>query len=511
MNYILSHDIGTTGIKSCLFTEGLKLVGYRYRLYQTFYPGPLMAVQRPDDWWEAIVKSTREIMEETEINPDSVAVICLDGHMNGCVPLDAHGNLLMDEVFLWADFRSTEEAAYIESEVGFEQFYNLTGGGLDLAIYPAAKILWLKKHMDSVYRNTSAFIGTKDFINYKLTGTIATDYSDGSNYGLLDIRKTCWSKEILNALDLDISKLPQILHSTEVVGFLKKDVANECGLVSGIPVVTGGGDVPCASVGAGSYREGVPYINIGSASWVSKTVTKQSLQFDYVNRPFLLHHVIEDLYCTQLVNYGGGICYQWIIDTLAAMDTSENIDSIKDKLYKSVEEQYGIEQDLSNNLIFLPYIRGGGAPDFNEKARGAFIGLSMEHDGFAIINAVQEGVAYNIRRMLPLIFKNESLPSELRIIGGGARSDAWCRIIADICSATIYRPEMLQTATAKGAAILGGVGTGIFPDFSVAETNVVDFSIFKPELNKAAYHDRKYNIFLDLITSLNPYYNRLLE
>ncbi len=511
MNYIVSHDIGTTGVKSCLFDERLGLQADRYRGHKTFYKEPLTALQKPDDWWLSIVASTRELLEETGISPSSVAGICVDGHMNGCIPVDRDGNLLMDETFLWADFRSTEEAAFLESEIGFKRFYQITGGGLDLPIYPASKILWIKKNRKDLYDKTYAFLGTKDFINLRLTGCFATDFSEGSNYGLMDLQKGKWSEEIVGSLGLDMEKLPLLIDSCEIVGRLTEKAASDCGLIPGIPVVTGGGDVPCASVGAGSVEENTPYLSLGSASWISDTVPKNALKLNPSARPFVLNHVVKDYYCSQLVNYGGGICYQWIIDLLVESSCDSSFEKNRENLYSAFEQWSVGNPKKSRDLIFLPYLRGGGPPDYNERARGAFIGLSMEHGAYEMIKAVQEGVAYNLRGMLSILFGRDSPSADLRIIGGGAQSDAWCGTIADICGCSIVRPKTLQMATARGAAAVCGVGLGILDDFSSANESMGTPDCFEPNRGSAIYHDKMYEIFQGLLESMNPYYDRFSD
>lgn len=513
MNYILAYDIGTTGAKSCLFDERLNLVASMYSPYETSYPGPLMVVQRPKDWWMAVSSSTRKLIEKTGVPPSSIACICVDGHMNGCIPVDSKGNLLLDEVFLWADFRSGEEAAIIESEIGIDKFYSLTGGGLDLPIYPAAKIPWIKKNRPDVYAKTQYFLGTKDYINLMLTGNCGTDFSDGSNYGLMDIRKKAWSQEIIDQLGIDGSKLPPLHKSYDVAGNLTKEAAIACGLLPGIPVVVGGGDVPCASVGAGAFRKGVPYINLGSASWFSKTLDGDELKLEETkqNRPFVLCHVVDGLYTSQLVNYGGGICFQWIVDLVAAaLGSDANLEMTKERLYAEVEKKKRDGSTFAHQLLFLPYLRGGA--DFNKNARGAFIGLSLEHDAYDMIYAVQAGVAYHLKHIYSYLFqKPREKPSEICIIGGGARSDAWCRLISDICEMPVVRPSALQTATAKGAAVTGGVGVGLFHDFSVAALRPSDADHFLPDNGKAQYHKKMYDIFLSLLDSLSTEYNILAQ
>jgi xylulokinase len=413
--YILSYDFGTTGLKSCLFNDKLELIKSEYAAYSTFYPEKNQALQRPEDWWKSICDSTKSIIKSTGIPISRISCICTDGHMNGCIPIDSSGNLLTREVMIWPDFRAIKEAAIIEKLIGFKDFYILTGSGLDLPIYPAAKIMWIKSNRPEIYKKTYKFIATKDYINYKLTKVICTDFSDASNFGLMDIRKKTWSDKLTSTLGIDVHKLPEIRKSVDIAGNLSVEAADAMGLVEGIPVIVGGGDVPCASVGAGAYCLGRKYISMGSASWLSQTVDWEHLNFSVECRPFNLCHVVDNLYASQLVNYGGAICYQWITDILKSFAFADS-NYVKD-IYVWVEDE--LEKSFKNNpgnLLFLPYIRGGGPPGYNQNVRGAFIGLSIDHSALDLVQAVMEGVAFNLKRMFPLII-DENLDSSNISIG----------------------------------------------------------------------------------------------
>jgi len=506
--YILSYDFGTTGLKSCLFDDRLRLVKSVNIGYATFYPEKNQALQRPEDWWKAICDSTRSIIESTKIHSSSVSCICVDGHMNGCIPIDSSGKLLTEKVMIWPDFRATKEAGIIEKLIGFKVFFLLTGGGLDMPIYPAAKIMWIKSNQLEVYRNTYKFIATKDYINYKLTGVICTDFSDASNYGLMDLKKKKWSDELTSTLGIDLNKLPEIRKSTDIAGKLSAEAAGAMGLIEGIPVAVGGGDVPCASVGAGACCLGRKYISMGSASWISQTVDWEHLNFSLKCRPFNLCHVVDDLYASQLVNYGGAICYQWFVDILKSV--AFRGEASNGDIYEWIQKEFKKKiKNKLDNLLFLPYLRGGGPPDYNQNFRGAFVGLSIEHDLMDMIQAVMEGVAFNLKSMFLLLIDENLDFNDMSIIGGGAKSNVWCQIISDIFGKPVVRPAMFKEATALGAAVVAGVSVGLFSDFKDVCVSTASSDIFNPCEDKRDWYNSIYKEFRILINDLNPHYNSM--
>ena len=501
MKYIISHDIGTTGVKSCLFDEQLGLAGYLYNRTDTWYNEDGRVLQSPEQWWQIISSSMKKLVSKADIDPSDVVCVCVDGHMNGCIPIGADGSLLKEKTPLWADFSAVIQAAFIEEKIDRNEFYSITGCGMGTPIYPAAKILKLKEEEPDLYDKAASFLGTKDYINLKLTGKCVTDYSEGSNYGLMDIRQKEWSKRILDAINVNEYKLPELLGSGSVIGNLTSEAAEQCGLKETTVVVQGAGDVVSASVGAGSNSDDVYYINLGSATWLSKSYTVDSFLSDEHYRPFVLRHAVDGLLASQLVSFGGGICKQWIVDLLAkAVRTDEKaVQQTADIIYSRVENR---EIDYSRSkLMFLPYLRGGvaSAPGL----RGTFSGLSMEHDAYDMIDAVMTGVAYHLRSMMPFINNSEGKRSDtLRIIGGGARSGRWCQMIADICDVKILCAPELQSATARGTAVIGGVGCGIFNDFTIADSASGKWTLYVPDNAKKEACNIGYEKFKKTISAL---------
>ena len=492
---ILAHDFGTTGNKAVLFgSDGNRLASH-YFPYETTYPHTGWVEQNPTDWKRAFAKSTESVLASAEVQPDQIAVVSFSGHMLGCIPVDSKGNVLRKTVFLWADHRSHKQAEFINKAIGWETFYQTTGGGLELALYPAAKILWLKEHEPDLYAKTYKFIGTKDLLVHWLTGCFATDYSDASNTGLFDIRRRVWADELVRALGLDIKKLPeQVLPSTKVVGQVTPQAARETGLAEGTPVVMGGGDVPCAAVGAGVVREGTIYNYIGSASWVAMA-TKRPV-FDLEMRPFTLCHLVPDMYVSQLATYSAGVVYGWFRDQICQLEEAR-AEETDQNAFDLMDQEAACSEPGARGLLFLPHLRPGGAPFHDLDARGALFGLTLAHTRGDVIRAVLEGITLNIRLICEALeHQVGSRFSQIRIVGGGAKSRLWRDIAASVLNKEVLSLSAQQEANSLGAAITACIGIGIFDRFDDAVKRFirVEATTF-PDKNAQVVYDALFQSF----------------
>lgn len=459
---IAAYDFGTTGCKASLFQETGDLIATSYHEYPTYFPKEGWIEQEPEDWKKAMSGTTQEILKKSNIKPTDIACMAFSGHMMGCIPVDKKGTPLTKRAMLWADNRGRPQAKRILESVGWERFYTETGGGLDVSLYPAAKIPWIKENQPEIYRRASKFIGTKDLICAWLTGNVATDYSEASDIGLLHLKGRCWHEEFLRTFGISADKMPAVLPSIAVVGRLTSQIARTLGLVEGIPVVLGGGDVACGSAGAGAVREGVPYMCIGSAAWIS-VATKDPI-IHLSERPMSICHVVPDFYTSQIIMYSAGIAYKWIRDEIFTDFPKKD----KAASFAYLDKLAGSSKAGSGGLLFLPYMRPGGAPHYDMNARGAFLGLMLTTKKADLARSVLEGVAFNLRLMIRCIEEKQSFNS-IRIIGGGAKSTLWRQIFADILKKDICSLSARQEANTLGAALVGGVGIGLFDDFSAIE------------------------------------------
>ena len=502
---ILTHDIGTTGNKAVLFdVEKEQIISSMYFEYSTFYPKSGWAEQNPQDWWNAFKETTKQILKISKIKPDDVSAISFSGQMMGCMPVDKQGKPLTSSI-IWMDQRSIKESELIKQKIGEEKFYKITGNR-NSPTYPIAKILWVKNNMPQIYEKAYKFLQSKDFIVCKLTGQFLTDFSDASLTGMFDVNRRQWSHFLLETLNIDSEKLPDIYPSTHVAGEISGEVAKELNLNKGIPVVVGGGDGACATAGAGVIEVRETYNYIGASSWVA-TCTETPF-FDPDMRTFNMWHLDKNKLLIIGTMQAAGASYRWLrdeickLEKICAENTSGNVYNILDS--KAAKVPPGSEK-----LVFLPYLMGERAPWWNPYARGVFFGLSLSHGRDHLIRSVLEGVTFNLKIIVDILEELVGKIEDIRVIGGGARSRLWRQILADIFGKNILVPRFLEEATAVGAAIAGGIGVKIFRDFNVVHKIVCTVEKHVPNNETHKKYELLYEFFKKLYLTLVPLYKEL--
>ncbi len=505
-SYVLAHDLGTTGNKATLYDREGRLVGSAFYAYATEYAQTGWAEQNPEDWWQAVCASTRALLAQTGVRGDEIACITFSGQMMGCVPLDRQARPLRSAI-IWADVRSVEQAAWVGERVPFEEVYRITGHRLSSS-YSLTKILWLRDHQPDIYRATYKFVHAKDAMVARLTGVFVTDPSDASSMNLYDLEQDAWSARILDAVGLSEEQLPAIRRSIEVVGEVLPAVAEEVGVLAGTPVVIGGGDGACAAAGAGVIRDGLAYNYVGSSSWIALTTPKPIYDPDY--RTFTFGHVVPGMVMPTGTMQAAGASYQWTRDQLCQPEVAAAA-ALGISPYELMNMQAQKSPPGANGLLYLPYLLGERSPRWNPRARGVFVGLTVRHTRADLIRAVLEGVTMNLRVILDA-FRAQGTPIEaMRLIGGGARGRFWNQIMADIYSIPVHRLAILEEATSMGAALAGGVGVGLYPDFSMIETMNRVVEVIAPDPAAQAVYEEVYPIFEAAYQALVPVYDRIAD
>jgi xylulokinase len=494
---LLAHDLGTTGNKASLFDASGQLLTSAFCPYATDYPAPGWAEQDPADWWDAVTISTRRLLAESGRAPEDVAAIGFSGQMMGCLPVDRQGYPLTAAI-VWADQRAQTEAALLAQSVGADQTYRITGHRASPS-YTAAKWMWLRSHVPGITDPTYRVLQAKDYAAYRLTGVMATDYSDASGTNMFDLRARRWSGEILEQLHLPMDILPPALPSATVIGGVTREAAEATGLAFGTSVVIGGGDGACATVGAGVVRPSDAYNYIGSSSWIPYVSTEPL--YDPQQRTFTFAHLDPDyLFPTGTMQSAGG-SYDWLERLLRGDAEGPG--------YQELDRLAGQSRAGANGLLFLPYLIGERSPHWNPNARGCFIGLTMSHGRAEMARAVLEGVAFNLRTILDAFRRQGAHIATLRVIGGGARSSVWRQILADVLDVPLQRPRLAAEATALGAAVAAGVGVGLLPGYSVAADWVKTLPGEQPHPERVAAYDRLYPLFCEAYDALAPLFDRI--
>ncbi|MBS4221731.1 xylulokinase [Lederbergia citrea] len=504
IQYILAHDIGTTGNKATLFSEDGSIVGSIFSGYETNFPVVGWAEQNPNDWWKAVCETTKLLIQKCKVDPRFIACVTFSGQMMGCVLVDRDGNPLRNAI-IWADMRAEEETCKLQSNLGMEEVYRITGHRISSS-YSGAKLVWVKNNQPEIFREAHKILHAKDFLVHKLTGEFATDYSDASGMNLLDITKKEWSPEILQTWELDEGILPDVFPSTHIVGGVTQRASQESGLMPNTPVVIGGGDGCCAAAGVGVVSDGDAFNYIGSSSWVALATDKPI--FDPEMKTYTWIHLDPKKYSPNGTMQAAGVSYQWIRDQLYHNEKQQSHRSGK-SVYDFMNDTAASSQPGSNRLLYLPYLMGERSPRWNPNARGTFIGMHITHNRADMTRAVMEGVTFNLKVILDSFLNAGVNIEKMWVLGGAAKSNVWKQIFADIYGVDVMVPHLLDEATSMGAAIAGAVGVGILKDFEESKKWVHRKEIIKPIHENKEIYQNLYSIFNQAYEQLVPVYDRL--
>lgn len=473
--YILAHDLGTSGNKATLFSVDGNLVGSRTYSYEVYYDQPLYAEQNAEDWWRAVCESTKELMRDYHIDKKDVKAVSFSGQMMGCLPVDKEGRPLRRSI-IWADQRAQEQAAKLGEKIDDQRFYKIVGHR-NTASYGIQKAMWLKDHEPEVYENTYKFLNAKDYMVFRLTGKFYTDCSDANSMTSFDLAARQWSEEIVEASGVDYDKLPQIVESVEYIGNVTEKAAMETGLSTDTKVIMGAGDGVAANVGAGSVQPGKAYCCMGTSAWVAGTSDKPVL--DEARRIVCWAHAVPGMYSPNgTMQYAGG-SYKWMKETICHEEIAL-AEAAGKSPYDIINDGIASCAPGADGLLFLPHLMGERAPRWNPQAKGVFFGLTATTTREQILRSVMEGIVTNLGMCLDIL-RQQTPVEELLLIGGAARSSQWQRGIADIFDVPVLVPKYLEEANSMGAAVIAGVGSGIYKDFSAIERFISVVQRVEPE------------------------------
>lgn len=462
-NRIISYDLGTGGNKASLYDSEGNCLAWVFVPYKTEYPHMGWHEQRPEDWWEAVAKSTRQLLEKTGEDGEQIACLAISGHSLGAVPVDSNGELLRQTTPIWSDIRAQKEAADFFSLVDSDQWYMTTGNGFPAPCYTIFKIMWYMKNEPEMFNRTYKILGTKDYINYKLTGVMKTDHSYASGCGVYDLKSRCYHKGFIEASGIPENILPDIVPSTFVLGTITPEAARSTGLGSNVRVVCGGVDNSCMALGAKNIEEGRVYTSMGSSAWIAVSSTAPVL--DLKARPYVFAHVIPGMYTSAVSIFSAGTTFTWLRDNIFC-DLKDNASADGKNVYQMMDDLAEKAPVGSNKLIFNPSLAGGTSQDASVNLRGAYMGLDLKHGRQELIRACMEGIAMNLRLRLDVLKKKCALQNEMLMVGGGSRSSLYRRIFADVYNMDIIKTNIDQDAGALGAAAIAAVGCGLWKDFS---------------------------------------------
>ena len=450
---LLGIDISTTGAKALLMDSGGRVIRSATTPLALSTPRPLWVEQQPEEWWRGITRSIREVMAQSGAEAARIAAIGLTGQMHGLVLLDDNGEVLRPAI-LWNDQRTAAECDAIRARVGKAKLLAITGNDA-LTGFTAPKLLWVREHEPQIFARVRHVLLPKDFIRYRLTTQYATDVADASGTLLVDLRARAWSREMTNALEIPQTWLPALYEGTQVTNRLSPVAAAVTGLAAGTPVVAGGGDQAAGAVGVGVIEPGVVALALGTSGVVFAPT--QSPLIEPEGRLHAFCHAVPGRWHLMGVMLSAAGSLQWYRDTLAPGVPFETL------LAEAETAPAG-----SEGLLFLPYLSGERTPYPDPLARGAFVGLTLRHKRAHMTRAVLEGVAFGFKDSFDLM-RQAGLGNieQVRISGGGARSRFWRQILANTLRVELVSAQADEGAAA-GAALLAGVGVGVWPDVRAA-------------------------------------------
>jgi xylulokinase len=494
---LLGIDIGTGGTRAVLIDETGRVIGSATAEHQPISaPHRGWAEQAPDDWWAAACKAVPQCLANAKATVDEVESVGLTGQMHGLVMLDADGKVLRPAL-IWCDQRTEEECREITEKIGAKRLIELTANPA-LTGFTLPKIWWVQKHEPEIWKRVKKIMLPKDYVRFRLTGAHAIDVADASGTLILDVVNRRWSKEMMAASNLSEGMLPKVLESQEISGKISEAGAKASGLKAGIPVVAGAGDQAAGAVGMGIVRPGAVSATIGTSGVVFAATA--SPEFDPKGRIHTFCHAAPKRWHVMGVTQAAGFSLRWFRDQFGAGG-----DSSRDP-YDRLMDEASHAPAGSDGVLWAPYLMGERTPHLDPNARGALVGLSSTHTRAHVVRAILEGVAYSLRDTLT-IFADLKLPTEsIRLGGGGARGGLWRQIQADVYGMPVDIVEAEQ-GPAYGAALLAGVGVGVWSSVDKAcDTAVRVATRVQPNSASAAVMNKQYAAYRKLYPALREIY-----
>jgi xylulokinase len=500
MEYLLTHDVSSTGCKAALVTTEGQLLETAYEGYPTYYPKPLWSEQDPEDWWQAISVTTKRVLETSGVDIDRICGMAFSTTMTNIIVLDKKKNLLRPCIN-WMDGRAGEEARFVMRRLGgervFTQIIGATASGKDLI----PKYMWLKRNEPEVYEQGEYFLDVSGYLLYRTTGEMAYEWSVASGLGLFNFKTKKIDTLLMRFFGLDADKFPPLVKSIDKVGELTESAAGDLGLLPGIPVFGGAGDPMTAAVGSGTVNEGDACLNLGTSAFIGVLTRKQ-----LTGRRGLA--TIQSADPDMLMMYGesstAGASLEWAVRELYGADPGADAMAAMDRDVAESEPGAG-------GLIFTPWMFGERCPIPDESIRGAFINLSLNHTRQQMARAIYEGIAYNLRWILDSIDELYGIKCEtLRVLGGGAQGLPWLKIIADVTGSKLEVLPDPRERLAVGVALVAGIGLGIYPSFEALKPLVpIEFVVEPDDSHRDTYaklyaaYRRVYPALRDLYHDLN--------
>lgn len=499
--YLLGIDIGTSACKIALFSKDGKVEAAASGAYPVYYPRSGWAEQNPDEWWEAVCDTIWKVLDSSGIAPSEIAGVGIDGQSWSAIAIDKEGKVLTNTP-IWMDTRAQSICDRVNQEIGAEKIFELCGNMLQPS-YTTAKILWYKENLPDIYEKIDKILQSNSFIAYRLTGAITQDISQGYGLHCFNMRTGAWDMDMCERMGIPSSFLPDIVPCHQIIGTVTREAAEQTGLAPGTPVVAGGLDAACGTLGAGVVHAGETQEQGGQAGGMSICIE------EYAADPRLIlgYHVVPNQWLLQGGTTGGGGVMRWLEREFGAYERSVAAEKGRTSLqqYNALAEQVSPGSD---GLVFLPYMAGERSPIWDPNAKGVFYGLDFGKTKGHIIRSAMEGVAYSLKHNLDIAESAGAHVKELLAVGGCANSALWMQIKSDITGKSLAVP-FSDTATTLGAALLAGVGVGMYENFEDAVAQTVKITRkYEPNTENHEVYMKNYETYLGLYENLKELMKR---
>lgn len=507
IRYAMSYDIGTTGVKTCIFSIGdtIELIAGASAGYNLYVLDGGGAEQDPNEWWHAMCRTTGEVLEASGISPDKIEGISFCSQMQGLVLADKNGEPVR-RAMSYMDQRATEQLkkgiAHGPQIAGANVFKLLKSIAITGAVAasvkdPVWKYKWVEENEPENFKRVHKWLDVKDFLICKMTGEFSMTPDSAFATLLYDIKKECWSKPICDMLGVNMAHLPEIKECTDKIGELTEKAAKELGLKEGTAVFGGGGDASLIGVASGAVAPGETHLYWGTSGWAGTVTTKSVVDANAMIAAIVGADKGRFLYFAELET--AGKCYEWVknnvvSDRLGLYASHETVGDAFDCMSKAASE---VEVG-SGGVIFAPWLHGNRCPFEDPNSRGMFFNLNLETGKAELVRAVIEGVSYHLRWFVETQDKKVETSDVVRFAGGGARSDVICQILADILGRRVEVPFQPHNVGAAGAAVVTAVGLGVVKDIQSAKKLIAIEKSFKPDMKKHAEYEKYYSVFTKL-------------
>ena len=517
--YILSHDMGTSADKAILISVYGDIIDETKQEYPMYHPYPGYAEQEPDDWWQAVCQTTHRVLKKTRIKPRDIVGITFSSQTQGVVPVSEEG-IPLRRAMTWLDGRSADiirERLWTPPRImGYNifhvlRFIRITGGspghtGKD----QIGKILWLREHEPDVFTTAYKYLDVKDYIIHRLTGNFVTSADTAYIWWLMDTRKkrNQWHPKLCSLAGITTDQLCDIRESADIVGELTPEAAENMGLLPDTPIINGAGDLSCAALGSGAIGEGELHISLGTSGWVAGHYTKRKIDIPHYTGCIGSAYP-QKYYLGMAHQETAGICLEWLKNKVLYHKDQLKKEYHASEIYEILDQLAEKAGPGAEGLMFTPWMYGERCPIDDDHVRAGLFNIGLNHSREHLVRAVFEGIAFNTRWAMETLENLYERVVQLNIIGGGAKSDIWCQIMADITNRVINRVADPQQAGARGIALLASMTLGYIDSFDDIKKYIKIDRSFRPNPDHRKLYDNLFKEYKNLYKQNRTWYARM--